>query len=210
MKRLLPVIILSYILYLSSCTGDKAKVVIDEPAPSVTVADADSTSADITLFHSLHAEGIIKLVVFLRDTLSVSIDGKTVDCSDSRVSLDDGMLRIAAVDSLPEHRIHEVRVYVPNLEYYRIRHCGEANLSGDADVSGKFAIDIYDCNVFRDNVTIRADHVDIRLDRMLMASFKLHCSDLSLYANRLQHVEVKGRVDQRTLSGDSEDKIEFN
>lgn len=157
-------------------------------------------------FNQLQAEGIVHLVVFIRDSTAIHIDGKPVTQGDPRITIAHGMLTVAAPDSLPQNRIHEVRIYTPNLTSYRINNCGEANISGDAIVASHFVLDINNCNTFRGNAVIRADHADISLNHMLMAKLKFAKSSVSLNANNLQHVEVSGAA-TLTTDGNAKDKV---
>lgn len=118
------------------------------------------------------------------------------------------MLTVAAQDSLPEHRIREVRIYTPNLTSYRINNCGEANISGDAVVTSNFTLDINNCNVFRGNAVIRADHADISLNKMLMVKLKFAKSAVTIHANNLQRVELSGTTKALDIDGNAKDKVE--
>lgn len=158
-------------------------------------------------FNAIEAEGIVSLMVFVRDSTAIHIDGKCIKGDDDRITIHNGTLTIAAVDSLPEHRIHEVRIYTPQLGSYRINHCGEANLSGETLSCEEFHLDIRDCNTFRCNAQIETYRFIGKLENMLMATLKVDTRQFELTANRIQHVELRGDSDFSNVMGDSKDKI---
>lgn len=192
------------ITLLAACTSQK-----ENTARHSATEIVDSREGNVwhnETFSQLQAEGIVHLVVFIRDSTAIHIDGKPVTQGDPRITISNGMLTVAAQDSLPEHRIHEVRIYTPNLTSYRVNNCGEANISGDAIVTDHFTLDINNCNTFRGNAAIRADHADISLNHMLMAKLKFAHAAVSINANNLQHVEVSGAT-TLTTDGNAKDNV---
>lgn len=200
-----PLIYLAFcILLFAACTSRRE----NNSRPSATEI-VDSREGNVwqhETFSQLQAEGIVHLVVFIRDSTAIHIDGHPVTQGDARITITHDMLTVAAPDSLPEHRIREVRIYTPSLTSYRVNNCGEANISGDAIVANHFTLDINNCNIFRGNAVIRADHADISLNRMLMAKLKFAKADVSINANNLQHVEVSGAA-TLTTAGNAKDKV---
>ncbi len=196
---------LSIVLF-AACTSQKENAA--RHSATEIVDSREGTVWQHETFSQLQAEGIVHLVVFIRDSTAIHIDGCPVTQGDPRITITHDMLTVAAPDSLPEHRIHEVRIYTPNLTSYRINNCGEANISGDAVVASHFNLDINNCNIFRGNAVIRADHADISLNHMLMAKLKFAKSSVSLNANNLQYVELKGTTTSLSIEGNAKDKVQ--
>lgn len=175
----------------------------EESLSSNTSHQGDS----IPLFSQINASGITKLVVFIRDSVAVYVNGEKATCDHPNITVGSGTLNVSAIDLQTEHRIHEVRIYTPLLVSYNIDNCSEANLSGDVNSCPQFMLNINHCNVFHGNTAICADKVELNLNKMLMATFKLDCTRLTMRADSLQHVEVRGEPEHCTITGDSKDKV---
>lgn len=187
---------------------------VDKPSAGGEVTPEESLSSNtshqgdsIPQFSRINASGITKLVVFIRDSVAVYVNGEKATCDHPNITVGNGTLSVSAIDSLTEHRIHEVRIYTPLLVSYNIDNCSEANLSGDDNCCPQFTLNINRCNVFHGNALLCADRVELNLNKMLMATFKLDCNLLTMRADSLQHVEVKGEPKQCTISGNSKDKV---
>ena len=116
--------------------------------------DCDGTSVEgtwqgIEPFHCIDVSGVTKVVVFIRDSSSVMIDGRQVGNGDPRICIKEGVLHVSPIDKSEESSIQSVRIYTPTLDKYVVKDCGEANLSGDTLRSKRFVLNVQKCNVFR-------------------------------------------------------------
>lgn len=190
-------------LLLFSCKQEKQQR-SDKERSSLVVAEGNGWQG-LQDFHAIEVSGVSKVVVFIRDSTSVKLNDEDVMPGDRRVSIEDGVLTIAPADTVKEHRINNVRIYTPRLDRYVISDCSEANLSGDTLGCKKFLLDIHRCNIFRGNACIICSDLSIGLQKMLMAKFDVQASSLSLKADSLQHVELKGTA--KTFTLDCPDRI---
>lgn len=194
------VVLLSFILILYSCQNDRRQ---RETSPDKNVS-VEECADDVCFetFSVIDASRVTKLVVFIRDSTAISIDGQKVSAADKRISVANGVLKVAPVDTLKKHRIKSVRIYTPYLEQYNIRDCGEANISGNAVVGGKFVLNIEHCNLFRGNSYIVCNDVDLSFSQMLMSKINVRCRNLYVKARKTQHVELKGSACECTFETD--------
>lgn len=195
--------LLPFALLFHACKQDKPQGNADNRTGFV-VAEGNGWQG-LQDFHAIEVSGVTKVVVFVRDSTSVKLDDEELTPGDKRVSIEDGVLTIAPEDTLKAHRIKSVRIYTPRLDRYVISDCGEANLSGDTLRCENFLLDVRRCNIFRGNACIICSDLGIGLQKMLMAKFDIQAASLSLKADSLQHVELKGSA--KTLTLDAPDRI---
>lgn len=182
-------------LMLAACNSRQRK---QPSAFSIIDADQPMTSDGQWMgmedFDVIKVSGVSKVVVFVRDSLMVKIDGEDVKQGDERVHIQDGVLTIAPKDTLKESHIKSVRIYTPRLKQYVVHDCAEANISGDTLAMTHFTLDVKRTHLFRGNACLKCDKIDISLSKMLMAKFDVQAATLNVQAERMQHLELKGKA----------------
>ena len=136
--------------------------------------------------------GVTKVVVFIRDSSSVMIDGRQVGNGDPRICIKEGVLHVSPIDKSEESSIQSVRIYTPTLDKYVVKDCGEANLSGDTLRSKRFVLNVQKCNVFRGNACLAVANVNVTFHKMLMANLDLKSIDFTMKADSVQYINLKG------------------
>lgn len=159
--------------------------------------DGDDTSVEgtwqgIEPFHCIDVSGVTKVVVFIRDSSSVMIDGRQVGKGDPRICINEGVLHVSPIDKSEESSIQSVRIYTPTLNKYVVKDCGEANLSGDTLRSKRFVLNVQKCNVFRGNACLAVADINVTFHKMLMAKLDLKSIDFTMKADSVQYIALKG------------------
>lgn len=152
----------------------------------------EGTWQGIEPFHSIDVSGVTKVVVFIRDSTSVMIDGVHVENGDPRICIKNGLLHVSPIDKSTESSIQSVRIYTPTLDKYVVKDCGEANLSGDTLRSKRFVLNVQKCNVFRGNACLAVANVNATFHKMLMANLDLKSIDFTMKADSVQYIALKG------------------
>lgn len=172
----------------------------------ISMFEGDETWQGMKSFHAIDASGVTKLVVFVRDSSSITIDGKQVNKGDPRIFIKNGVLHISPSDMSNDSLIQSVRIYTPVLERYDVKKCGEANLSGDTLKSNSFVLNVQRCNVFRGNACLAVSKVDVTFHKMLMAKLDLKSTDFSMKADSVQYINLKGVTRSSNISYDQKQK----
>lgn len=178
--------------------------------------DGDDTSVEgtwqgIEPFHCIDVSGVTKVVVFIRDSSSVMIDGRQVGKGDPRICINEGVLHVSPIDKSEESSIQSVRIYTPTLDKYVVKDCGEANLSGDTLRSKRFVLNVQKCNVFRGNACLAVANVNATFHKMLMANLDLKSIDFTMKADSVQYINLIGSTRfSKTSYGQKKGRVDIS
>ena len=113
-KKLL-ILVLMLLLLVACHYGNKKQ---NEKSDDRSDTSVEGTWQGIEPFHSIDVSGVTKVVVFIRDSTSVVIDGLHVENGDPRICIKEGVLHVSPIDKSKDSSIQSVRIYTPKLDKY--------------------------------------------------------------------------------------------